>query len=123
MHLHERLMCGDGDGEGTTGPVDDGPTCPPRSHRVILWMPTGGAAHDGAMTDDRMGYEVVLSDGRSELVLATDGYQQEGPLTTFFRGEAGRPVLDSWSVRVASYRTSDITRIRRVEVVAAAEAA
>ncbi|MGD9798214.1 MAG: hypothetical protein AB7H43_09700 [Acidimicrobiia bacterium] len=64
-----------------------------------------------------MGYEVMLSDGRSELVLATDGYQQEGPLTTFFRGDAGRPVLDSWSVRVASYRTTDITRIRRVEVI------
>lgn len=81
-------------------------------------MPTGAMAHHG-----HMGYEVMLSDGRSELVLATDGYQQEGPLTTFFRGESGRPVLDSWSVRVASYRTTDISRIRRVEVVDAAEAA
>jgi hypothetical protein len=67
--------------------------------------------------DGHMGYEVTLSDGENELVLAADGYQQEGPLTTFFRGEAGRRVLDSWSVRVASYRTTDITRIRRVEVV------
>ncbi len=63
-----------------------------------------------------MGYEVTLTDGENELVLAADGYQQEGPLTTFFRGEGGRPVLDSWSVRVASYRTTDISRIRRVEV-------
>jgi hypothetical protein len=69
--------------------------------------------------DGHMGYEVTLSDGENELVLAADGYQQEGPLTTFFRGEAGRPVLDSWSVRVASYRTIDIARIRRVEVVEA----
>jgi hypothetical protein len=66
-----------------------------------------------------MGYEVMLSDGQSELVLAAEGYQQEGPLTTFFRGDFGRPVLDSWSVRVASYRTTDIARIRRVEVVEA----
>jgi hypothetical protein len=70
--------------------------------------------------DDHMGYEVTRCDGESELVLAADGYQQEGPLTTFFRSEAGRPVLDSWSVRVASYRTTDISRIRRLEVVDAA---
>ncbi len=64
-----------------------------------------------------MGYEVMLSDGQAELVLAADGYQQEGPLTTFFRGDSGRPVFDSWSVRVASYRTTDIARIRRLEVL------
>ena len=73
-------------------------------------MPTGRVSHHGCM-----GYEVMLTDGQDELVAAVDGYQQEGPLTTFFRGDAGRPVLDSWSIRVASFRTADIARIRRIE--------
>lgn len=42
-----------------------------------------------------------------------DAYQQEGPLTTFFRLEPGRQVIDSWSVRLASFRTVDILAIRR----------
>jgi hypothetical protein len=67
-----------------------------------------------------MGYEVQLGDGTTEWVADADGYLQEGPLTTFFRGEAGRRVIDSWSVRVASVRTTDIARIRRVEAVGAA---
>jgi hypothetical protein len=70
-----------------------------------------------------MGYEVMLGDGQRERVLGADGYQLEGPLTTFFQGEAGRRVLDSWAVRVASFRTTDIACIRRLESRAGWEAA
>ena len=60
-----------------------------------------------------MGYEVTTDDGGCQVV-AADTYQLEGPLTTFFRTEADRPVADSWSVRVASFRTADVVRIRRL---------
>ncbi|MDP9453349.1 MAG: hypothetical protein M3P97_08205 [Actinomycetota bacterium] len=67
-----------------------------------------------------MGYEVTISDGASEVVAGADTYQLEGPLTTFFRTDAGRRVVDSWSVRLASFRTADVVRIRRVDDVLAA---
>ena len=49
-----------------------------------------------------MGYEVTVNDGGRLVVADADTYQLEGPLTTFFRTEADRPVVDCWSVRVAS---------------------
>ena len=36
-------------------------------------------------------------------------------MTTFFRLSPGRRVVDAWSERVASFRTSEIVAIRRVE--------
>lgn len=66
-----------------------------------------------------MGYEVTIADGTTELVTGADTYQQEGPLTTFFRTEPGRRVVDCWSVRLASFRTTEVMRIRRVEPAAA----
>ena len=70
-----------------------------------------------------MGYEVTSSDGTVELVTGADSYQQEGPLTTFFSVGAGRSVVDSWATRLASYRTADIRKVRRIEAAddAAAE--
>jgi hypothetical protein len=62
-----------------------------------------------------MGYEVTTADGTTELVRGADTYQQEGPLTTFFRTDGGRRVVDCWSVRLASYRTAELVRIRRVD--------
>jgi hypothetical protein len=59
-------------------------------------------------------YQVLLSGDRSELVEGADAYVQEGPLTTFFQGRDGRAVLDSWSRRVASFRTADIVSVRLV---------
>ena len=35
--------------------------------------------------------------------------------TTFFRNEADRQVVDCWSTRLASFRTSDVLIIRRRE--------
>ena len=66
-----------------------------------------------------MGYEVTITDGTTELISGADTYQQEGPLTTFFRTEPGRRVVDSWSTRLASFRTAELVRIRRVEALVA----
>ena len=60
-------------------------------------------------------YEVTLRDRSVELVLQADAYQQEGPMTTFFDLGAGRDVVDCWSTRVASIRTSEILVVRRAD--------
>jgi hypothetical protein len=62
-----------------------------------------------------MGYEVITRDGASEMVEGADTYRQEGPLTTFFSTGAGRQVVDAWSLRLASFRTADVVRVRRIE--------
>ena len=62
-----------------------------------------------------MAYEVTTTEGGVEQVTGADTYVQEGPLTTFFRTDAGRRVVDSWAVRLASFRTSEIARIRMVD--------
>lgn len=58
-------------------------------------------------------FEVMLSDRTVETVDGADAYQQEGPLTTFFSLRGDRQVIDSWSVRLASFRTADVVAIRR----------
>ena len=58
-------------------------------------------------------FEVTLKDRAVERVDAADAYQQEGPLTTFFRTDGQRGTVDSWSTRVASFRTAEIVIIRR----------
>ncbi len=60
-------------------------------------------------------FTVTLADQTSETIATADAYQQEGPLTTFFRFAEGREVIDSWSSRLASFRTADIATIRRDE--------
>jgi hypothetical protein len=67
-------------------------------------------------------FQVTLRDKSVETVDGADAYQQEGPMTTFFRRGDGRAVIDSWSTRVASFRTADLMVIRRREAGAAAAA-
>ena len=59
---------------------------------------------------------ITLTDDRIEVLTCQEGYnlswQQEGPLTTFFRTSPGRAVVDCWSTRLASFRTVDIRQIR-----------
>jgi hypothetical protein len=64
-------------------------------------------------------FEVILRDRTVETVDGADAYQQEGPMTTFFRRGDGRDVIDSWSTRVASFRTADLLVVRRIEAAAA----
>ena len=60
-------------------------------------------------------FEVTLRDRSVETIAGADAYQQEGPMTTFFRRGDGRDVIDSWSIRVASFRTADLLVVRRCE--------
>ena len=62
-----------------------------------------------------MVFELIFVDGRAEVVSGVDNYEQEGPMTTFFQSE-GRNYVDSWSLRIASYSTVDLTSVRRVAV-------
>jgi hypothetical protein len=64
-------------------------------------------------------FAVTLTDQTTDVVEGADAYQLEGPLTTFFAFRSNREVIDSWSVRLASYRTADILAIRRSTDVAA----
>ncbi len=57
-------------------------------------------------------FTIELTNDRIEHVQRVDAYQQEGPLTTFFTVGADRLVIDSWSTRVASFRTADIVTVR-----------
>ena len=63
-------------------------------------------------------YAITLKDKSTEHIPDADAYQQEGQMTTFFRTGSGRQVVDTWSIRMASFRTSEIMAIRRVEAVA-----
>jgi hypothetical protein len=63
-------------------------------------------------------YEVILRDRTRELIDGADAYQQEGQMTTFFRTGEGREVVDCWSMRIASFRTSEVLIIRRIETTA-----
>jgi hypothetical protein len=59
-----------------------------------------------------MTYEVTFRDQSVDLVDGADAYQQEGQMTTFFRTGEGRNVIDCWSTRIASFRTSEVMKIR-----------
>lgn len=63
-------------------------------------------------------FEVTLNDRTVEVVDGADAYQQEGPLTTFFALRSERQVIDSWSIRLASFRTADIVAVRRSSLAA-----
>jgi len=59
-------------------------------------------------------YHVIAKDGAEHVIDDADAYLQEGAMTTFFSTDGGRSVVDCWSTRVASFRTSEILIIRRV---------
>jgi len=56
-----------------------------------------------------------MRDRTRELIEGADAYGQEGQMTTFFWHGDGREVVDCWSTRIASFRTSEVLIIRRVE--------
>jgi hypothetical protein len=60
-------------------------------------------------------YTITLKDRSSEQIDDADAYLQEGQMTTFFRNGSGRQVVDTWSTRLASFRTTEILAIRRIE--------
>jgi hypothetical protein len=77
---------------------------------LVIYRCTSGSSYASSVT-----FEVTLRDRSVEVVEGADGYQQEGPMTTFFRDRSGRLVIGAWSTRLASFRTSDIVIVRRLE--------
>jgi hypothetical protein len=61
-----------------------------------------------------MGFEVRLDEDRLQAVDAHT-YRQEGQLVTFYRLAAGRRVVDSWAVPVASFKTSSVVEVRMLD--------
>jgi len=61
-----------------------------------------------------MTFEITLNDQNKETIPEADGYELEGPLTTFFMSDGHTQRLSSWSTRLASYKTDQITSIKRV---------
>jgi len=59
-------------------------------------------------------YQVTFTDQRVEQIEGADAYAQEGPMVTFFATAPERGVVDSWSTRVASFRTAEVLIIRRL---------
>ena len=59
-------------------------------------------------------YQVILTDRSVQEISEAHAFQQEGPMTTFFRNDEDRNVVDSWSTRVFSVRTAEVLMIRRV---------
>lgn len=63
---------------------------------------------------EQVRYQVTVADGTIEIEGA-DAYAPDGAMTTFYRCRDGRPTIDSWATRVASFRTADVLRIVRLE--------
>jgi hypothetical protein len=84
-------------------------------HKLFLYRSTGRKAYGV-----RMGFEVRFEDETTTQVLDADAYEQEGPLTTFFDRNGGGGLASAFALRVASFRTSRIVEIRRVQFAAAA---
>jgi hypothetical protein len=63
-----------------------------------------------------MGFDIHFEDETSTQVFAADAYEQEGPLTTFFERNGGGGLASAFALRVASFRTSRIVEIRRVDL-------
>ena len=68
-------------------------------------------------------YQITLKDRSVERIEGADAYQQEGQMTTFFQTGSGRNVVDTWSTRLASFRTSEVVIIRRLEIPGQADRA
>lgn len=68
-----------------------------------------------------MGFDVRFEDDTTTQVFDADAYEQEGPLTTFFDRNGGGGLSSAFALRVASFRTSRIVEIRRVERAEGAE--
>jgi hypothetical protein len=84
-------------------------------HKLYLYRSTGRSAY-GVF----MGFEVRFEDETTTQVLDADAYEQEGPLTTFFDRNGGGGLASAFALRVASFRTSRIVEIRRVQFAATA---
>jgi hypothetical protein len=58
-------------------------------------------------------FEILFTSGETLRLEGADGYQPEGVMTTFFASGSSRSTIDSWSTRIASYRTADVVSVVR----------
>jgi hypothetical protein len=87
---------------------------------------TSGTSYRDRTDDDgettmAVAHEITLKGERTVRVDGADAYVQEGQLTTFFRTDPQRGTVDRWSVRLASFRTSEVMAVRRLEPEPVAE--
>lgn len=75
---------------------------------------SGSTIHPATPPATDVVFDVTLRDGTVERVHGADAYEPERSMTTFFRTD-GRPSVDCWSVRMASFRTEEILAVRRLE--------
>lgn len=68
------------------------------------------------MMADMTIFEIEFTAGNLLHLEGADAYQPEGAMTTFFASGSSRSTIDSWSTRIASYRTADILSVQRVDV-------
>jgi hypothetical protein len=62
-----------------------------------------------------MRFAVTFDDDTTTVVQGADAYEQEGLLTTFFDRNGGGRLASAFTDRVASFRTSRIVEIRRLD--------
>ena len=62
-----------------------------------------------------MSFLVRFEDDTTTVVHSADAYEQEGPLTTFFDRNGGGRLASAFTMRVASFRTSRIIEVRRID--------
>ena len=79
-------------------------------HKLILYRSTARTSYNPSM-----GFVVSFDDETTTLVHGADAYEQEGPLTTFFDRNGGGRLASAFTVRVASFRTSRILEVRRLD--------
>lgn len=60
-------------------------------------------------------FEVLLAGETAPHRIDADAYEQEGPMTTFFTCDSSHIRLDSWALRLASFRSADVRMIRRLD--------
>ena len=62
-----------------------------------------------------MSFLVRFEDDTTTVVHNADAYEQEGPLTTFFDRNGGGRLASAFTMRLASFRTSRIIEVRRID--------
>ncbi len=60
-------------------------------------------------------FTVQLCSHDTPIVIDCDAYAQESTMLTFFQYGSNCTTIDSWSRRVASFRTADVTSVIRAE--------
>ena len=100
--------------EGPSGPCQSGK----RARAALFRAGRGPERQSGKGATQMACYSLVRKDGEVELIEGADTYEQEGPLTTFFQVAPDRRVIDCWSVRLMSIRTTEIASIRRENNIA-----